>query len=129
MRSIVVGGGSVGYNLIKSLRQKGHKVTLVDSNKSICEVIAEDMDIEVIWGDGTDIEVLKDAGIEKADYLAAVTGSDDINFVICKLSKLYFKINNTIASVANPSNAMIYKTLGIEKTICVTDSIVKLMTH
>jgi len=48
------------------------------------------------------LEVLKDAGIEEAEIIAAVTGTDEENLVICKIAKASFNINKTIARVNNP---------------------------
>ncbi|HEX3078703.1 MAG TPA: NAD-binding protein, partial [Lachnospiraceae bacterium] len=88
MKIIVIGGGKIGFNLLKILKERDHQVTLIEKDKGTCMKIAEDMDTDIIWGDGTDLEVLKDAGIEEAEIVAAVTGSDEENLVICQIAKL-----------------------------------------
>lgn len=127
MKSIIVGGGKVGYYLFKTLFERGHDVVLIERDWDSCKRIAEDISADVIFGDGTDIEVLKDAGIEKADIVAAVTGTDEENLVICKIAKLNFDISRTISRVNNPKNVEMFKTLGIDTTVCSTAVIVNLI--
>ena len=123
MRAIVVGGGKVGYYLVKTLKEKKHLVVLIEKDIKLCEKIAEDLEVDVICGDGSDVEVLKDADIEKAEVVAAVTGKDEENLVICQMAKVNFNINKTIARINNPKNMAIFKALGVDKTVCSTQVI------
>lgn len=127
MRAVIIGGGKVGYYLLKTLKEKGYSVTLIESNSHICEQIAEELDAEVLCGDGTDIDVLKDADIEEADVVAAVTGKDEENLVICQIIKVYFNNRETIARINNPKNRQVFKELGINKTVCGTEIISNLI--
>lgn len=127
MKSIIIGGGKIGYNLFKTLKERGHKVTLVERDKDTCLRIAEDINANVIWGDGTDLEVLKDAGIEDAEIIAAVTGTDEENLVICQIAKSSFSNKKTIARINNPKNIAMFKTLGIDNTVCSTEVIANLI--
>lgn len=127
MKSIIIGGGKIGSNLFKTLKEKNHKVTLIERDKDTCLRIAEDTCGDVIWGDGTDLEILKEAGIEDAEIIAAVTGTDEENLVICKIAKVSFDIPKTIARVNNPKNTAMFKTLGIDNTVCSTEVIANLI--
>lgn len=129
MKSVIIGGGKIGYNLFKTLKERGHQVTLIERDKDTCLKISEDINTDVIWGDGTDLEVLKDAGIEEADIIAAVTGTDEENLVICKIAKMNFDIKKTIARVNSPKNTVIFKTLGIDNTVCSTAVIANLIEY
>lgn len=129
MKSIIIGGGKIGYNLFKTLKERGHQVTLIERDKDVCLKIAEDINTDVIWGDGTDLEVLKDAGIEEAEIVAAVTGTDEENLVICQIAKLSFLTKKTIARVNNPKNTTMFKTLGIDNTVCSTEVIANLIEY
>lgn len=129
MKSIIVGGGKIGYNLFKTLKERGHQVTLIERDKDKCLRVSEDINTEVIWGDGTNLEVLKDAGIEEADIIAAVTGTDEENLVICQIAKMTFNTKKTIARVNNPKNTTIFKTLGIDNTVCSTAVIANLIEY
>jgi len=127
MKAVIVGGGKVGYYLFKTLREKNYDVVLVERERDLCNKIAEELDGEIIWGDGTDPEVLKDVDIEKAEIVAAVTGKDEENLVICQMAKINFNVNNTIARINNPKNSPIFKALGVDKTVCSTEVISNLI--
>lgn len=127
MKAIIVGGGKVGYYLLKMLKDKDYDVTLIEKNRSICDKIAEDFNTAIICGDGTDFDVLKDAGIEEAEVVAAVTGKDEENLVICQITKASFGVNKTIARVNNPKNRLIFKTLGVDRTVCSTEVIANII--
>jgi trk system potassium uptake protein TrkA len=127
MRAIVVGGGKVGYYLVKALKEKKNRVVLIEKDIEISKKIAEELDVDVICGDGSDVEVLKDADIEKAEVVAAVTGKDEENLVICQMAKVNFNINETIARINNPKNIAIFEALGVDKTVCSTQVICNLI--
>ncbi len=127
MKTIIIGGGKIGYNLFKTLRERDYEVTLIERDKDTCTRIAEDFDTDVICGDGTNLEVLKDAGIEDAEVVAAVTGTDEENLVICQIARLSFQPKKTIARVNNPKNMIMFKNLGIDNTVCSTQVIANLI--
>jgi len=129
MKSIIIGGGKIGYYLLKTLKGKKYNVVLVERSKYTCQSIAEDIDADVIYGDGTDIDVLKDAGIGEAEVVAAVTGSDEENLVICQIAKTTFNVSRTIARVNNPKNMSMFKALGVDKTVCSTAVIANLIEY
>ncbi len=129
MRSIIIGGGKVGYNLLKTLKERGYDVTLVERNEDVCKRIADDINTDVICGDGTDIDVLKDAGIQRADIIAAVTGNDEENLVVCRIAKKGFNINKSIARINNPKNIAVFKALGVDQTVCSTEVIANLVEY
>lgn len=127
MRAIVVGGGKVGYYLVKALKEKKHRVVLIEKDAKICKKIAEELEVDVICGDGSDVEALKDADIREAEVVAAVTGKDEENLVICQMAKVNFNINETIARINNPKNIAIFEALGVDKTVCSTQVICNLV--
>lgn len=129
MKSIIVGGGKVGYYLAQTLRKRGYFVVLIERNQTTCQNIAADIDAEIIYGDGTDPEVLQEAGIQEAEILAAVTGNDEENLVICEISKVAFNIDKTIARINNPKNISMFKSLGVDKTVCSTEVIANLIEY
>src|SRR3989338_3007995 len=104
MYIIVVGAGKVGYFLAKRLCQSKHTISIIEKDKNICEEIAKELEALVINGDGCDPRILEEAGIERADVLAAVTGEDEDNLIICQLAKERFSVQRTVARVNNPDN-------------------------
>ncbi len=127
MKAIVVGGGKVGYYIYKTLKEKHFEVVLIERDKNICKRIAGELDGEIICGDGSDLEVLQIAGIQDAEVVAAVTGKDEENLVICQMAKMDFNIGKTIARINNPKNRPIFKALGVDKTVCSTEVIANLI--
>lgn len=127
MKAIVVGGGKVGYYIFKNLIEEKYEAVLVEKDKERCIKIAKEVNGDVICGDGTDIDVLNDAGIYEANIVAAVTGKDEENLVICQMAKLNFDISKTIARVNNPKNRPVFKALGVDKTVCSTKVIANLI--
>jgi trk system potassium uptake protein len=129
MYILIVGGGKVGYYLAKTLIQGQHKVGVIEQNCERCNSIVDDLEAIVINGDGTDIEILQDAGAAEADYVVAVTGKDQENLVVCQLAKKYFKVPRTIARVNNPKNQVIFKKLGVDATISSTGAAAQLIEN
>ncbi len=126
MNIIIVGGGKVGYYLLRSLKSN-HNISLIEKDKGLCEKIAEDHQDLILWGDGTALDVLMDAGIESADVIVAATGKDEENLIICQIAKFNFKIKETIARVNNPKNIEVFKRLGVDKTVCSTEVIANMI--
>ncbi len=123
MRIIIVGGGNVGYYLVKTLMAEKHHIMLIDSNRTRCERIENAFGgpyVEVTHGDGTSADCLRDAGIYHAEALIAVTGQDQNNLVSCQLAKNYFGVKRTIARVKNPKNIRVFEQLGVDSVISST---------
>ena len=123
MRIIIVGGGNVGFYLVKTLMAEKHHIMLIDSNRARCERVASAFGgsyVEVTHGDGTNADCLRDAGIYHAEALIAVTGQDQNNLVSCQLAKEYFGVKRTIARVKNPKNIRVFEQLGVDSVISST---------
>ena len=123
MYIIIVGGGKVGYYLAKTLLQEEHEVLIVEKDKRKCDMIAADLGGVVMRGDGTDSLVMEEAGIARADLAIAVTGDDEDNLMICQMAKKKFGVKRAIARINNPKNERIFKLLGIDNVVSVTDLI------
>jgi len=127
MYIIIVGAGKIGYFLAKRLVGNKHTVSIVDKNKLICEEAAKDIDALVINGDGCDPRILEEAGISRADVVAAVTGDDEDNLIVCQLAKERFNIQRTVGRVNNPSNEHTFSELGIDVPVDSTKIIAKII--
>lgn len=101
MKIIIVGCGKVGATLTEQLSREGHDITLVDMNESPVEVLSNTYDVMGIVGNGASYSVQREAGVENADLMIAVTGSDELNLLCCTVAR---KVGNcaTIARVRNP---------------------------
>lgn len=127
MKVIVIGGGKVGFYLAKNLVNRKHDVTLIEKDKSLCSKISNKINTDIIHGDGTDLDVLKDAEIDIADVVVAATGKDEENLVICEVAKENFNIKQTISRINNPKNQEVFKMLSVDKTVCSTEVISNLI--
>ncbi len=117
MYVIIVGAGNVGHYLAHRLFEDKHTIALVEKDRAICDRIGQELDILIVSGDGCEIATLEAAGIERADVLAAVTGSDEDNLVICQLAKEVFHIDRTVARVNDSRNEHIFNELGVDVPI------------
>ncbi len=127
MYILIVGAGKVGYFLAKRLDQGKHTVSIIDKDRQICEEIAKELEILVVNGDGCDPKILEEAGIQRADVVAAVTGDDEDNLVVCQLAKEKFNIQRTVGRVNNPDNEHTFSELGIDVPVDSTKIIAKII--
>jgi trk system potassium uptake protein TrkA len=117
---LVVGGGKVGYYLTKELIESGHEVVLMEKELERARQIADEIGSVVIAHDGCEGKYLGEAGCNRADIVAAVTGDDEDNLVICQMAKHHFDVPRTIARVNNPKNEELFKHLGVDELISPT---------
>lgn len=127
MRAIIIGGGKVGYFLVKALLEKKMEVVLIEKNRDRASQISKELDIDVLWGDGSDVSILQEANINDCQLVAAVTGSDEENLVVCQIVKLKYENTKTIARINNPKNIKMFRMLGVDKTVCSTEVIANLI--
>lgn len=127
MKAIIVGGGKVGYFLVKTILANSIQVVLIEKDPQRARQISDELNIEVLQGDGSDISMLEEAGMHDAEIVAAVTGSDEENLVVCQIIKARFPKQKTIARINNPKNIEMFKSLGVDKTVCSTKVIADLI--
>lgn len=84
---IIVGCGKVGATITEQLYREGHDITVIDKKPETVEAIASAFDVMGLVGNGASYSVLKEAGIDEADLLIAVTASDELNLLCCTLAK------------------------------------------
>ena len=120
MNIIIVGCGKVGRTLAEQLSNEKHNIVIVDIIEKKIQDTTEDIDIMGFLGNAASINTLLDAGIETADLLIAVTGSDELNLLCCLIAKRVSKCH-TIARVRNPVYSkelgFIKQSLGISMII------------
>lgn len=120
MRIIVVGCGRMGAGLARTLALRAHEVTVMDRDPSAFEQLGAAFSGQTVVGVGFDREALLQAGIERADGLAAVTASDEANVVTARLASRVFRVPRVVARVYNPRKAEIYDRLGLQTIAPVT---------
>ncbi len=125
MYIIVVGGGRLGYYLLKALLNEGHEVLVLEKDVRICKTITDELGSVCFRGDGCEASTLAEVGTGRADMLVAVTGDDEDNLVACQVAKHKHNVPRTIARLRNPQNAALFKKLGVDVTISATDIILE----
>ncbi len=101
MQIFVIGNGKIGQEIVQSVSQEGHNITIIDSNPKVVNKLIDSFDVKGIVGNGASLEIQKEAGIQNADLVIAVTSSDEINLLSCLLAHK-LGASDTIARVRNP---------------------------
>src|SRR4030065_2195700 len=100
MLIVIAGMGSVGFHLAKQLSKESHDIVAIDADSEKLTYAGSLTDILAIHGSSTSIQTLKDAKIEKADLLVAVTSSEEVNIATAILGKK-LGAKKTIARIGN----------------------------
>jgi trk system potassium uptake protein TrkA len=110
---VVVGCGRVGSGLARILEDTGHTVAVVDKQQKAFRRLPEGFGGKAIVGVGFDRDRLREAGIEEAGALAAVTSGDNSNIMVARTAREVFGLERVIARIYDPRRAAIYERLGI----------------
>lgn len=115
---IIVGGGRVGFRLIKLLKkQANYNITLIENNQQINDMIKKEYEeVNIVNGDATNKSTLIQAGIETADIIVAATSTDEVNLLIGMIAQNY-NLSKIIARTANPTHIKMFKKLGLNEVI------------
>jgi trk system potassium uptake protein len=118
MQIMVIGCGKVGSSLARELVENGNNVVIIENDKKLLEN-ANSIDCMKINGIPIDKDLLKNAGIDQADALCAVTQDDNMNIMTAQVAKEIFKVNKVIARIFNPQSKELFEEFGLE-TVCST---------
>jgi trk system potassium uptake protein TrkA len=110
---VVVGCGRVGSGLAATLESEGHTVAVVDRRERAFRRLPEGFEGRRVVGVGFDRDRLKEAGIEEAGALAAVTNGDNSNIVVARVAREAFQVERVVARIYDYRRAAIYERLGI----------------
>ncbi len=127
MYVIIVGGGKIGYYLTRALLSEGHEVALIEKDSNRVSGLTAEFGESIISGDGCEVRVMEDAGMNRADCVVAVTGHDEDNLVVCQMAQRHFGVPRQIARVNNPENEEIFHLLGVSETVASTRIIYSLI--
>lgn len=104
MRIVIVGDGKVGYTLTERLSAEGHDIVVIDSDARNLQMLENALDVITVHGNGASAPVLREAGVEEANLLIAVTSMDEINMICCLTAKK-LGAEHAVARVRNPDYA------------------------
>lgn len=122
IRSVmIVGGGRISYYLANQLIESGIKVKIIESNEEKCRELSEYLPkADVIFGDGTDQELLNEEGIENTDAFVSLTGIDEENIVTSMYARMK-KVDKVITKINRISFAQMLDTTGIDSVVTPKD--------
>ena len=107
MKIIIVGGGKLGKDIADNMLERKYDVRLIEKNRAKCIELANDLDVEIICGDGTELEVLEEAATQ--------------------LAKNEFNARKVIVRANNPRNVEALRTLGTDIVVSSTEIITRLI--
>jgi trk system potassium uptake protein TrkA len=110
---IIMGCGRVGARLARMLVADGHEVTIMDSNVNAFARLGSDFKGTTLLGSGVDQEILRRAGIERADAFVAATQGDNRNIMASQIAKHLFGVKNVVTRIYDPLRADTFTTLGL----------------
>jgi len=116
---VIVGCGRLGSHLANHLSRAGNSVVVIDRDESTFNDLSPDFSGFRLHGDASQMAVLKEAKIHKADILIATTHEDNVNLMVAQVSRRVFDVPHVLARVFDPKREEVYAQLGIE-TICPT---------
>lgn len=136
MKVVILGAGQVGASVAESLVSEDNDITIVDSDRERLQYLQDRLDLRTVTGNAAFPSTLREAGLDDADLLIAVTQSDQTNLVACKVAHSVFNVPTRIArlrssdfleseTLLSPENFAVDYALCPEQVI--TDYIAKLI--
>lgn len=126
MNVLIIGCGKVGSSLCNELSRLGYDVSVISKREEDFAELSPDFNGFTTVGVAIDQDVLRRAGIESCDVVAAVTSDDNVNLMVIQLAKELFHINNVYARVLDPKKNEVFAKMGLN-TICPTNMTVSAM--
>lgn len=129
MNIVIMGGGKVGESLARRILEgRRHEVRIIESDRARSLQLANSLDVEIICGDGTNIDMLENAGVrDAADCFIAISGNDADNLVASQLAKQYFGAKKVIARANDPRNLETMRVLGVDYAVSSTEIIAQMI--
>ena len=113
MYIIIAGCGKIGANLVKTLSTDGHDVVVIDPNEENFAQLENGTNCLTITGMCIDEDVLKSAGIERADALLAVTSDDNVNIMTAQIASQLYHVSHVVTRVYDPEKAEVLRQMGL----------------
>lgn len=129
MNILIVGGGSIGYIVAEYFSREGHNVTVIEQDDALIQGLQNALDVNVIRGTGSDIAILKAAGIDQARLFLALTDNDEVNIITCTYAKRagvpvkIARLNQSIYLTRDSASAL--KDLGVDEIVDTEKIIIK----
>ncbi|MGC4896473.1 potassium channel family protein [Micromonospora sp. DT31] len=129
MHVVIMGCGRVGSTLAHGLESRGHSVAVIDQDADAFRRLGPDFAGTTVTGAGFDGEVLRQAGIERADAFAAVSSGDNSNIISARLARETFGVSRVAARIYDQRRAQVYERLGIPTVATVRWTAERMLRH
>ena len=120
MKVVIIGNGGVGETLVEYICREGHNVTVIDEDSTTVDAVVNRHDVLGIIGNGSSVQTQKEAGMDSADLVIAVTPSDELNIICCMIARK-LGAAHSIARVRDPEylnqNTFMCRELGIDMIV------------
>lgn len=129
MHIVIMGCGRVGATLARNLESRGHSVSVIDQDADAFRRLGPDFTGTTVTGAGFDGDVLRQAGIERADAFAAVSSGDNSNIISARLARETFGVARVAARIYDQRRAQVYERLGIPTVATVRWTADRMLRH
>ncbi|GIF36043.1 potassium channel family protein [Actinoplanes xinjiangensis] len=113
MHVVIMGCGRLGSTLAQKLDAQGHQVVVIDRDAEAFRRLGDGFGGVTVTGIGFDRDVLRTAGVERADAFAAVSSGDNSNIISARLARETFGVSRVVARIYDSRRAQVYERLGI----------------
>lgn len=127
LRIIMIGGSKTVYFLARQFVERGDHVTIINREHDRAKELAEHTRAIVVYGEGSDVDRLEEAGARRADILLALTAHDEDNLIACQLAQKIYGVPRTMAVVNDPENEEVFQQLGITTVFSATRIIAQMI--
>ena len=128
MNILVIGCRTMGSHLASILSREGHDVSVIDKDEQNFELLDNDFSGLTVTGLAIDTEVLRRAGIEVCDAVAAVSSDDNQNIMVSQIAKEVFKVPRVLTRIYAPQRTQVFTSFGLH-TVCPTNLTVDAITQ
>ena len=124
-----MGCGRLGSTLAHNLDARGHSVAVIDQNADAFRRLNSEFSGITVTGIGFDRDVLRAAGIERADAFAAVSSGDNSNIISARLARETYGVSRVVARIYDSRRALVYERLGIPTVATIRWAADRMMRH
>lgn len=120
MRTVIVGAGRAGLSVAQHLQRTGHHVTVLDRDEAVVRRANEEFGIVALVGDGTEVRVLREAGVERADVVVAMLRRDADNLAVTLLARSA-GARKVLVRMRDPEYRSVYVSAGVHRILSEAD--------
>jgi trk system potassium uptake protein TrkA len=126
---VIMGCGRLGSTLAHNLDARGHSVAIIDQNSDAFRRLSSEFSGLTVTGFGFDRDVLRKAGVERADAFAAVSSGDNSNIISARLARETYGVPRVVARIYDSRRALVYERLGIPTVATIRWAADRMMRH